>query len=182
MNTHLDRATWDVNFDIMKWSYNSLKSADAFRFTEAGATADQLLRLGVMPDDYFEGHGNLLLNEGVALLEDLLIGAAGTTFSNANAFIGVGDSSTAELATDTGLNAATNKLYKAMDATFPSRASQTVTWRSTFGTTDANFTWNEWTVANGSSNAATNLNHKTAAMGSKAAGSTWTLSVSVTIS
>jgi hypothetical protein len=44
----------------------------------------------------------------------------GTGWNNANAFLGVGDSSTAEAATQTELQAATNRFYKAMNATFPS--------------------------------------------------------------
>jgi hypothetical protein len=91
---------------------------------------------------------NLLSNAGGALAEDLLIGAGGTVFSNANAYIGSGDSATAVSAAHTDLQAASNKLRKAMDATFPSRASQTLTFRSTFATTDANWQWNEMAVFN----------------------------------
>lgn len=65
--------------------------------------------------------GNLLLNEGIQLLLDLLIGAGGTAYNNANSYIGAGDTNTAESAAQTGLQAPTNKLYKAMEATYPSR-------------------------------------------------------------
>src|SRR3972149_69403 len=58
--------------------------------------------------------GNLLLNEGITALQNLLIGAAETAFNNANSYLGVGDSSTAASAGQTGLQASTNKLYKAM--------------------------------------------------------------------
>ena len=94
---------------------------------------------------------NLLTNAGAQIVEDLLIGAGGTVFSNANAYIGSGDSSTAVNATHTDLQAATNKLRKAQDATFPSRASQTLTFKSTFATGDANWQWNEMAVFNASS-------------------------------
>jgi len=145
--------------------------------------ADDLAYQADRPYEVSEFEGNLLLNEGIAEMLDLLI-AAGTptNFGNANAYLGVGDSSTAEGATQTGLQAATNKLYKAMEATYPSRASQTVTWRSVFGSTDANFAWNEFTVANGNSDAADNLNRKVSAQGTKAAGQTWTLDLSLTLS
>lgn len=126
--------------------------------------------------------GNLLVNEGIQLLEDLLIGAGGTNFGNANAYLGVGDSTTAAAATQTGLQAVTNKLYKAMEAAYPSRASQTITWRAVFGSAEANFAWNEFTVANGNSDAAVNLNRKVEAQGTKAAGQTWTLDLTLTIS
>lgn len=86
---------------------------------------------------------NLVVNTGGAIALDLIIGAGGTAFSNANAHIGIGDSSTAPAVGQTDLQAAVNKLRKAMDATFPSRAGQVLTSQSTFGTGDANFTWNE---------------------------------------
>jgi len=134
------------------------------------------------PYEALEFKGNLLLNEGIAELFDLAITTGATKFDNTNAYLGVGDSATGEVATQTGLQASTNKLYKAMDSTYPSRASQTVSWRSTFGSSDANFAWNEATVANGSSDSAKNLNRKVQAMGTKASGTTWVLTLSITLS
>lgn len=124
--------------------------------------------------------GNLLLNEGIAVMLDLLIGAGGTNFGNANAYLGVGDSSTAESAAHTGLQATTNKLYKAMSATYPQRSGQTITWRAAFTSAEANFAWNEFTVANGNSDSAANLNRKVSAQGTKVAGQTWTLDLAIT--
>ena len=81
--------------------------------------------------------GNLLLNEGIGELLDLACGlGTPTAFSNANAYIGVGDSVTAEAATQTDLQAASNKTYKAMAASYPSRSAQTVTWRAVFGSAE----------------------------------------------
>ena len=126
--------------------------------------------------------GNLLLNEGIQLMEDLLIGAGGSAYNNANTYLGVGDSSVAEAATQTGLQAATNKLWKPMQASFPSRATQTVTWQAQFTGTDANYAWAEFTIVNASSDTGTNLNRKVSAQGTKTAGQTWTLSMTLTIS
>lgn len=126
--------------------------------------------------------GNLLLNEGIQLALDLLIGAGGTAYNNANAYLGVGDSSTAEAAAQTGLQASSNKTYKAMQATYPSRATQTVTWRAVFGSADANYAWNEFTIVNGSGDNGTNLNRKVSAQGTKAVGQTWTLDMTLTLS
>ena len=123
--------------------------------------------------------GNICVNSGIALMLDLLIGAGGTVYSNANAYLGVGDSSTAESASQTDLQAATNKLRKAMSASYPSRASQTVTWRSVFGSSDANFSWQEFAVFNASS-AGTMLNRKVSNQGTKASGQTWTLDLAIT--
>lgn len=125
--------------------------------------------------------GNLMLNEGIAEMLDLLIGAGSpTTFANANAYIGVGDSTTAASAAHTGLQASSNKLYKAMEATYPQRSGQTVTWRSQFGSSEANFAWQEFTVANGNSDSAKNLNRRVSDQGTKASGQTWTVDLAIT--
>ena len=55
------------------------------------------------------------------------------------------------------------------------------TFRSTFGDTEANFAWNEWTVANGSDDSATNLNRKVESLGTKSSGSTWIITVELSI-
>ena len=132
------------------------------------------------PYEIIEGRGNILVNAGIQLMLDLLIGAGGTVFSNANAHVGVGDSTTAAAASQTDLQAATNKLRKAMEATYPSRSGQTLTFRSVFGASDANFDWEEWAIFNASS-AGTMLNRKVQNFGTKSGG-TWTLTVTVTIS
>jgi len=127
--------------------------------------------------------GNLLLSEGIGELWDLVCGLGSpTAFSNANAYIGVGDSTTAESAAHTDLQAATNKTYKAMAATYPQRSGTTVTFQSVFGTSDANYAWQEFTVANASSGTGKNLNRKVSDQGTKASGQTWTVQLQVTIS
>lgn len=90
---------------------------------------------------------NLSANAGLALEADLLIAAGGTAFNNANSYIGVGNGTTATSAAHTDLQGA-SKTRKAMNSTFPSRASQTVTWKSDFATGDANYSWEEMAVFN----------------------------------
>lgn len=109
--------------------------------------------------------------------------AAGTptAFNNANARLGVGDSSAAEAATQTDLQAAANKTYKSMSASYPSRAAQTVTWRAVFASADANYAWAEFCVDNGAT-ALKTLNRKVSAQGTKASGQTWTLDLQITLS
>lgn len=127
--------------------------------------------------------GNLLLNEGINELLTAACGTGATKFDNANAYLGVGDSSAAESASQTGLQAATNKLYKAMNASFPTYGtSQKVTFQADFGSAEANFAWNEFTVANGSSDSAKNLNRKVSAQGTKSSGQTWRLTLDITLS
>lgn len=143
--------------------------------------ADDTAFISGMPTEVLELPGNLLLNEGITEFLTLLIGGSATAYNNANARIGVGDSSTAESAAQTDLQAAVNKLYKAMDATYPQVSGQTVTFRATFGATDANFAWNEITVDNGAV-AGKNLNRKVQGMGTKANPAIWVVSLQVTIS
>lgn len=138
--------------------------------------------------------GNLLMYGGASCLWQCLIGnGTGTAaqtltfFNNGNAYIGVGDSSTAEAATQTDLQAATNKLRKAMDATYPlhtdatTSGAATITFRSTFGSSDANYAWAEWGVFNGSSGGRM-LNRKVQSLGTKASGATWVFTVTITLS
>lgn len=142
---------------------------------------DEAFRRG-LPYGVSEFEGNLLLNEGIAEFLKLMIGDTATAFSNANAYLGVGDSSTAAAATQTALQASTNKLYKGMASGYPQIVDQTITFRAEFISDEANFSWNEFTAANGNSDSAKNLNRKVSAQGTKASGQTWTLDLSITFS
>jgi hypothetical protein len=124
------------------------------------------------PFEVVEFEHNLLVNVGINQMWTLIAGTGGTEYDNTHAYIGVGDSATAAQATDTGLNG-TNKTFKAMDTSYPTYgSSQYATWRSTFGSGDANYAWNEICVANGNNPPTTGvmLNHKVQSMGTKASG------------
>lgn len=197
--------------------------------------------------------GNVCLNAGIQQMLDLLGGLGGTAYSNANAFLGVGDGGPAnlasggtvtftngsatvtgagttftsdvavndwlvgadgnlyqvqtvgsntsitltatyagttqsgfttqkvlrELATQSALQAGSNKKFNAMSATFPSLAGQTLTWQAVFASADANFAWREFGVAN-ASGGTTLLNRKVSPQGTKASGQTWTLQLQIT--
>lgn len=140
--------------------------------------ADDAAFAAEQPYEETEIPGNILLNAGITALLNLLIGAGGTAFNNANARIGVGDSSAAEAAGQTDLQAATNKTYVAMAATYPQVSAQTVTFRAVFGSAAANYAWAEFVVDNGT----TKINRKVSSQGTKASGQTWTLDVSITLS
>ncbi len=140
-----------------------------------------------------EGDENLLMYGGASCIWETLIGngtgtggASLTYFNNGNAYLGVGDSTTAEAATQTDLQAATNKQRKAMDATFPthtdgtSSGSATITFKSTFATTDANFHWQEWGTFNGSSGGRM-LNRKVTDLGTKTSAAAWAFTVTLTL-
>ena len=148
-----------------------------------------------VPYEVIEREGNLLMYGGASCLWQCLIGNGTTTadqtltyFSNARAAIGVGDSSTAAAATQTDLQAATNKTRKAMDATYPTHTdattsgAATITFKSTFATGDANFAWAEWGVFN-SATAATGrmLNRKVESLGTKTSAASWAFTVTITL-
>ena len=144
--------------------------------------SDAAYAAGESPYETIEIDGNLLLNEGIGALLLLLSGGVATAFNNANSYLGVGDSAIAAGATQTALQAAINKVYVAMAATYPQISAQTITWRSIFDGNTANFAWNEMTVANGNSDTAVNLNRKVSVQGTKTTGQTWTLDLAITFS
>jgi hypothetical protein len=175
------RYTGDVTWDNLAQAYvPAYEVMKNWIRVAVGVTSEELRKLQLRPE-VVEVKGNLLLNEGIQELWDLAIAAGGTTaYNNANADIGVGDSVTAEVATQTDLQAASNKLFKAMVATYPQRTNQTVDFRSDFLTAEANYAWAEWSVRNGNTRNK-NLNRKVQALGTKTTG-TWTLTASITIS
>lgn len=138
---------------------------------------------------------NLFMFGGVSCLWETLIGngtgTAGqalTFFNNANAAIGVGDSTSAEAGTQTNLQAATNRLRKAMNATYPQHADGTVAgaasivFQSTFATGDANFAWQELGVFNSATDATGRmLNRRVQSLGTKTSASAWQVSATLTI-
>lgn len=121
-----------------------------------------------------------LTNAGRNHIATTLIGGAVTTFANANAHIGVGDSSTAFSAAHTDLQASTNKLRKAMEASYPTQVTNVLTFRSTFGTSEANFAWEEWGIFNASS-AGTMLCRKAESLGTKTSAGTWQVTCDITV-
>jgi hypothetical protein len=131
------------------------------------------------PYEVIEGEGNCLLNTGIDEMWDLIVGDSANHFTNAGAQIGVGDSNTAAVASQTDLQAATNKTYKGMESGYPTSTSQKATFKASFGASDANYTWNEWVIKQSTS--AKCLNRKVESLGTKSGG-TWTLEVNITLS
>ena len=125
---------------------------------------------------------NLLLNEGINAMWNLICGSASfEAYDNTHAYIGVGNSDTAAAAAQTDLQGASKK-YKGMDSGYPTfGTAQKATWRSTFASADGNFAWKEITVGN-AVDGGQNMNRKVEAMGTKASGSTWTVSLEITLS
>ncbi len=152
-----------------------------FAYYAGDWTAEQIdAGLAGAPVEVHEAE-NILVNAGIQLMLDKLIGGAGTVFDNSNAHIGIGDSNTAPAAGQTDLQAASNKVRKAMDATFPSRSGQTMTWRSTFATSEGNFSIQEAAIFNAAA-AGTMLNRLLAALGTKTSATTLQVTATLTIS
>lgn len=97
-----------------------------------------------------------------------------------NAHLAVGDSSTAFAASQTDLQASTNKLRKAMESGYPTRSSNQLTLRSLYGTGDANYAWNEHGIFSASSGG--NMwSRKVESLGTKTNTQSWQLTVTVTV-
>lgn len=120
-----------------------------------------------------------LTNVGRNHLTGLAIGEALTAFSNANARLGVGDSNTVFAAAQTDLQAAANKFRKAMDATYPQRTTNVLTFRASFATGEANFAWEEVGIFNAAA-AGEMLNRKVQSLGTKVSG-VWELTATITV-
>lgn len=85
---------WKLEYFVGDWSQEDMNSGIAERAKdEAG------------DDMIFEFEGNILVTAGITLLWNLLIGAGGTVFSNANAYLGVGSANPSAL---TGTISVTN--------------------------------------------------------------------------
>lgn len=121
-----------------------------------------------------------LVNAGRNLLAQCVVNDSPTFLDNANAHLAVGDSDTAHAVGQTDLQAATNKLRKGMEATYPQRTDNVLTFRSVFGTAEANFAWKEWALFNAAATGSM-LNRKVEDMGVKTNHGTWQLTVTVTL-
>jgi hypothetical protein len=133
------------------------------------------------PYEVIDGEKNLLVNTGIDEMWDLICGTGSpAAFSNANAYIGVGDSATAATASQTDLQASTNKLRKAMDSTYPQTATQAAVFKSTFGSSDANFAWQEWGIFNASTSGIM-MNRRVVSLGTKVTATTWVHTATITL-
>jgi hypothetical protein len=121
-----------------------------------------------------------LTNAGAILAAQCLMNDSATFLNSSNAHLGVGDSSTAFAAAQTDLQAASNKLRKGMEASYPTRSSGAMTLRSLFGTSEANFAWAEWGSFNANSGG-TMFTRKVEALGTKTSAQSWQLTATITL-
>lgn len=149
---------------------------------------------GAPPEEVLTQVGNLRLIGGASIIWQRLItkapstsstGAALQALSTDNAKIGVGTSTATASKTQTALQAAsTAKKYKGMSTGFPSHtdatgstSAQSCQFKASFTSTEANFAWREWAVAN--SSGGRHINRAVGNLGTKTTG-TWTLTVTLT--
>jgi len=125
-----------------------------------------------------------LVNTGRNYMANALIANPTTLFDVTNATIGVGDSATAYAATQTDLVAGVNKAYSVVDSA-PTIATNVLTFVATFGTSEANFAWNEWGVFNSAGVAPTGgdimLNRKVESLGTKTSAQSWEITATLTV-
>lgn len=179
----------------IKENFKMRTKATIFKFKDPNDEIANAIRAGMKPEDAIkkfgaerfigkEVHeGNVALDDGIAELIKLLTATGSpTAYSNAAAYIGVGESATAAAHTQTGLLGST-KTYKAMDTSYPTTVLTypcSATWQSTFGSADANIAWNEYIVCHSVTGAAPVLNRIVTSKGTKASGETWTLQIQIT--
>lgn len=123
---------------------------------------------------------NLMLNEGIDQVWDLVAEIDNTNYyTNALARVGVGNSNTAPVATQTGLLGGSTA-FAAMEGGFPTTATaQRIDFKGSFGNGVAEFAWEEFTVDNGNTSNK-NLQRLIASKGTKTAGETWTAEIQIT--
>ncbi|MDR3709940.1 MAG: hypothetical protein P4L33_16715 [Capsulimonadaceae bacterium] len=123
---------------------------------------------------------NGFLDAGITELWNVLTGGSTNLWSHVNCQIGIGDSSTAFAATQTGLQASTNLYWQAVDTGFPTVSGQSITFQATIGATSALYTWNEMAIKNAASGVV--LNRVVQNQGTKSGSNVWTAQVTVTAS
>lgn len=190
-NLSMERGSWSFMWMAEKWTEDACEYARTkVGLPKNAPVSSAILRtliptpdLGIQVVD-----ANVLCNAGIQRMLDLLIAAGGQALDSTHSRVGVSDTSGSPAAADTdlfGSAGSTHRQFKTMNATYPSRASQTVTWQSDFTSLEADFHWQDWGIdagtANGTAVTAPLLNHKAEDLGTKTTG-TWTLSGAVTIS
>ena len=148
-------------------------------------------KYGLTPDEITVCEGNALTTAGRDRIVDLICGS-GTAFTwNATAsltrgYAGVGTSTTAFAAGQTALVGTAR--YNLIDAS-PTSVDGVISANTTYTSGEAEFAWEEWcwgistgTITEGATvPTGVMLNRKVQSLGTKGAGSTWTLQATVTI-
>ena len=185
-----DSIRWSPAVKVEKWDEEQV----AWVRSRTGilAPSGDILAAHVDPYEVVEATGNLLTTAGLNRITSLIIAGGGQGATATATRLGVGNSNTAEAVGQTDLQAAAgagNRQFYVMDSTYPQQSNGVLTFKSTFGTADANFAWQEWcvdigtpTVTNGTTVNANMLNRKVQSLGTKTSAGTWALTATITIS
>ncbi|WIC88873.1 minor tail protein [Rhodococcus phage Shagrat] len=200
-----DGLKWWPTIEVIKYDARSTAALTRdLGHAPTGPELRELERLGLIaPDDVVVCEGNILVSVGIDRITSLIVGAGGGTLTSTTGFIGVGATNTAAAIGNTALagdNNASTARYNGLDGGFPTRSTTTATndtinASATFGSGIAEFVWAEWcigmvssgTVTPGSARASLGttpiiLNRKVDSLGTKGAGSTWTLAAKIVLS
>ena len=129
------------------------------------------------PDDVIEVEGNLLCDDGIAAMLNLLAKNTGTAYTNnTNAYVAMGTNAAAAGHSDTTLGTETDRKQASAVVT-----DQSVVFSAAFDDDTSQVAWAEVGVLNAAV-AGDLLNHVVSALGTKAAGATWVLTITITIS
>jgi hypothetical protein len=120
-----------------------------------------------------------LTDTGRDAIAGMLIGESITPFNAFNARIGVGTGNTAFAAGQTDLQGGTT-LRHVLEATYPQRVGNLLTFRALFSTSEANFAWEEWGIFNAEVSGLM-LNRKVESLGTKTSSQSWMLTLEVTV-
>lgn len=158
-----EHSRWRVTWKVEKWHDKERKAA------------------GLEPDEVVYAGQNIILDSGANEMLKLIAGTGGNAFSAANTYICVGNNSTAENATQSGVIASSsNKAYAKLDPGYPQVSGRQVTYQASFGESSANFTWNELSIMNGNLSSSVAMNRKVQNLGTKTTG-IWTIQAKVSL-
>lgn len=193
----VDSFRWSVRARIDRFTVDQIEACRRALGLEREPISSELLAF-CAADSVFEMDGNLLTRQGRKRLIDRFVGTSSNQALDAtHCRIGVGNGTTAAADTDTDLGAAAgsgNRQFKLVDSapTVGSGSSSGVlTAVATFGTSIANFAWEEWGLDGGTGDGTTVttegnttpglVNHKVGSLGTKTSAASWVFTVTVTI-
>jgi hypothetical protein len=196
-----DSIKWDVLATIEKFDASDIEAyARQGRFETVDRSdgglyvpRHEIVAAGIQPYEVVTSTGNLLTTAGVTRIWNLVTNQGATqAFDSTHTRVGVGNTGNAagsEAAGDTDLAASagsTNRQFKTVGGA-GTVSTNTLSFTATFGTSLANFAWNEWGIDQGTADATTVtaplLNHKivSGGLGTKTSSASWAFTVTVSL-
>ncbi|MEM3090526.1 MAG: hypothetical protein QXW17_02055 [Candidatus Bathyarchaeia archaeon] len=127
-----------------------------------------------------ETEHNCFLIEGMNEMWNLILGLGGTAYNSSNARIGIGNGTTAENESQTGLQG-TSKFWKGMASGYPKgpadAGDKKAVFRSVFANGEAEFAWEEVTLVNATDDSGKNMLRIVQSKGTKPSGEEWTAEI-----